>query len=354
MKVEVFNAHYKYIILKHALKENNVSQTCELFGISRTTYYKWNRAYEKHGMIGLEVKDPKKPDMPNKVNRTIEYEILSHVQRFPTDGPKRIYYELRAEGFNIGESGIYNVLKRHNLEAKVKRIDYSKNKSLHVSEKQKLKKLTGYFENTDETYPGYLVIQRMDFIGTFDGIGKIYQYSLYDTYSKWGAVKLYNKKQDINIWYYFELKLVYLMNTLNLNIENLITEKTKEFLPYFVKGDKYKKIIENCHIKHRFISPEKNTILDTMGDFNELLVKDFYNKIGTDKNLNSFIKVEHAFHKFLRHYNFSRVISSGSNVGNVPAKVMLERAVHNNVDLDTLPLWIMALLSPLKEGDKVE
>lgn len=354
MKVEGFNSHYKYIVLKHALKKNNVSQTCELFGISRTTYYNWNRAYEKHGMIGLEIKEPKNPKMPNKVNRAIEYEILSHVQRFPTDGPKRIYYELRAEGVNIGESGIYNVLKRNNLEVKVKRIAYSKNKALHVSEKQKIKKLTNCFENTREPYPGYLVIQRMDFIGTFDGIGTIYQYSLYDTYSKWGAVKLYNKKQDINIWYYFELKLVYLMNTLNLTIENLITEKTKEFIPYFVKGEKYKKIIENCHINHRFIAPEEDAILDSMGDFNELLVKDFYNKIGMDKNLNSFIKVEHAFHKFLRHYNFSRIISNGCNAGKVPAKVILERAVQNNVDLDTLPLWILALLSPLKEGDTVE
>ena len=73
-----------------------------------------------------------------------------------------------------------------------------------------------------------------------------------------------------------------------------------------------------------------------MSDFNELLVKDFYNKIGMDKNLNSFIKVERALNKFLRHYNFSKVISSGCNVGKVPAKVILERAVHNNVDLDTL------------------
>ena len=84
---------------------------------------------------------------------------------------------------------------------------------------------------------------------------KIYQYSLYDTYSKCGVVKIYNKKQDINIWYYFELKLVYLMKTFNLNIENLLTEKTKEFVPYFVKGDKYKEIIENSHINHRFIAP---------------------------------------------------------------------------------------------------
>ncbi|MBU3142845.1 helix-turn-helix domain-containing protein [Clostridium sp. CF012] len=354
MKVEVFNAHNKYMILKHALKENNVSQTCELFGISRTTYYNWNRAYEKHGMLGLEIKEPKKPKMPNKANRSIEDEILSHVQRFPTDGPKRIYYDLRVEGFNIGESGIYNVLKRYNLSTKVKRIDYSKNKGIYVSEKQKNKKLALCFENTKESYPGYVVIQRIDFLGTYDGIGKIYQYSLYDTYSKWGVVKLYNKKQDIDIWYYFELKLVYLMKTFNINIENLITAKTKEFVPYFIKGDKYKEIIENSHINHRFIALEKNTILDVMSDFNELLVKDFYNKIGTDKTLNSFIKVERALHKFLRHYNFSRVISSGCNSGKVPAKVILDIAIQNNLDLDTLPLWILALLTPLKEGDRVE
>jgi transposase len=354
MKVEIFNAHNKYMILKHALRENNVTRTCKLFGITRTTYYNWNRAYQKHGMIGLAVKLPQKPKMPNKVNRKIEYEILSYAHRFPADGPKRIYYELRVEGINIGESGIYNVLKRHNLSTKALRIQYSKNKLLHISEKQKSKKLIPSFENTQESYPGYLVIQRMDFIGTFDGIGKIYQYSIYDTYSKWGVIKLYNKKQDINIWDYFELKLVYLMKTFNLNIENLVTEKTKEFVPYFVNNNKYKEIIENFHISHKFVAPEKNTILDIMLDFNELLLKEFYYKIGRGKSLDSFIKVENGIHKFLRHYNFTRVISSGCNAGKVPARVVLERAINNNVDLDTLPLWILVLLNPSKRGDQIE
>jgi transposase len=354
VKVEGFNAHNKYVILKHALKENNVYYTCELFGISRTTYYNWNRNYEKYGMVGLEVKEPKKPKMPNKVNREIEHEILSHVQRFPTDGPKITYYDLRSEGFDIGESGIYNVLKRYKLSTKAQRIQYSKSKGIDVIKRQKDKKLDPFFERTKESYPGYVVIQRIDFLGTFDGVGKIYQYSLYDTFSKFGVVKLYNKKQDINIWYYFELKLLYLMKTFNLNIENLLTAKTKEFIPYFIKGDKYKEITVNSNINHRFISLEKNTILDGMRDFNELLIKEFYNEIGTDKNLNSFIKFERALNKFLRHYNFSRVISSGCNAGKVPAKVILDRAVQNNVDLDTLPLWLLALLSPLKEGDKVE
>jgi len=357
MKVEVFNAHNKYMIIKHALKENNVSKTCELFGITRTTYYNWNRAYQKHGMMGLESKEPKKPKMPNKVSKTIENEILSYTERFPTDGPKRIYYELKAEGFDIGESGIYNVLKRNKLSTKAQRLEYYKNKELHLNanrKNRKSKKVAPYFESTQVSYPGYLVIQRLDFIGTFEGIGKIYQYSVYDTYSKWGVVKIYNKKQDINIWDYFEVKLVYLMKTFNINIENLITEKSKEFVPYFVNSNNYKEIIENFHINHKFIAHEKNTVLDAMVDFNELLVKEFYNKIGTDKTMDSFIKVESGIHKFLRHYNFSRVISGGCNAGKVPARVVLERAAKENLDLDTLPLWILILLNGPKRGDQNE
>ena len=292
--------------------------------------------------------------MPNKVNKTIEQEILSYIEKYPTDGPKRIFYELRAEGLNIGESGIYNVLKRHNLSTKAMRTEYSKNKARHFNAMHKNKMITPCFESTQESYPGYLVLQRIDFIGRFDGIGRIYQYSFYDTYSRWGIVKLYNRKQDIDVWDYFEVKLVYLIKIFNLNIENLITEKTKEFVPYFVNSDKYKEIIENLHINHRFIASEKNTILHSIGDFNELLIKEFYNKIGNNKDLDSFVKVERGIHKFLRNYNFSRVITSGCNTGKVPAKVILERAVHNDVDLDTLPLWILALLNQPIRGDQNE
>lgn len=351
MRAKVFNAHNKYIVLQHALKEKNVSSTCELFGISRTTYYNWKKAYEKNGMTGLEIDEPKKPKMPNKVNKTIENEILSYVRKFPTDGVNRIYYELKTEGFNIGVSGIYNVLKRHNLSRKNERIEYSQNKSIHFNSKRRIKKSKTNFNKIKKSYPGYLVIQRIDYIGTFEGIGKIYQYSIYDTYSKWGSVKLYNKKQDIDIWYYFELKLGYLMKTFNISIENLVTQKTKEFVPYYVKNNDYKEIIDDFKIKHEFIPPNESSVLDDLNDFNELLIKEFYNKIQIDDNINSFIDVEIELHKFLRYYNFVREITSGNNIGKVPAKVMLERAIHNNIDMDTLPLWTLTLINSFKEGD---
>lgn len=354
MKSRGFNAHNKYMILKHAFKENNISQTCRLFGISRTTFYNWQKAYRKHGMIGLENEEPKMPQMPNKVSKVIEQEILTYVARYPTDGPKRIYYELRSEGFDMGETGIYNVLRRHELTRKAQRVEYSMNKDLHMKINRKDNRREPVSFNIREAHPGYLVIQRIDFMGTFVGIGRIYQYSLYDTASKWGGVKLYNKRQDINIWDYFEFKLAYLLKTFNLSIENLVTEKKKDFLPYLVKGNKYKEIIADFNINHIFISPDSNTVLDEMRVFNEFIITEFYNKIGINDDLDSFIKVECGLSEFIREYNFHGVISDGSNTGRTPVEVILEKALQNDADLDTLPLWLLALINFSRRTDKDE
>lgn len=348
MKSKGFNAYTKYMILQHALKGDNVSQTCELFGISRTTFYNWKKAYEKHGMAGLENKKRRKPKMPNKVSKDIEQEILLYVTKYPADGPKRIYYELISQGFNIGETGIYNVLKRHNLTRKAQRIEYSMNEKSHINIKKRDKKDMSIFLNAKKAYPGYLVIQRIDFIGTFEGIGRIYQYSFYDTVSRWREVKIYNKKQDIDIWQYFERKLIYLLETFSLDIENLVTEKEREFLPYFVKGNKYKEILEDFNINHIFISSEYIDILDDMREFNEFLMMEFYNKIPLNDDLDSFIKVEDAINSFIRKYNFYSIIPNGPKKGKTPAEVVLERSIENGADLDTLPLWLLALINHSK------
>ncbi len=365
MKSEVFNAHNKYRILKHAMKEKNVSRTCEIFGISRATFYNWNRAYLKYGMNGLELKEPKSPTMPNKVSREIENAILSYVTKFPTDGPKRIYYELKSEGLSVGETGIYNVLKRSGLTTQTKRIAFSNHSIKTVdfeTTKAKIKTMQNTVLSEKSTYPGHHVIQRIDYMGTFEGIGKIYQYSVVDTFSRWGIVKLYNRKKDIDIWDYFEVKLVYLMKIFNLSIDQLLTIKSKPFVPFFVNGDKYQEILDGFKIDHQFISQDqiehlsspssnpstnhgKVEAIEALDAFNRLLLKGFYEKIGSEVNYDSFAQVERAMNKFVRQTNFSISISSGINSGKKPAEVVLDHAKANNVDLDTLPLWLMAVIN---------
>ena len=351
MKQEAFNAHNKYRILKHGKRTGNISETCEIFGISRTTFYQWKNAYEQHGMRGLEVKEPKTPEMPNKVSAVVERAILNYVRSNPADGPRRIYYELKSEDFEVGETGVYNVLKRNSLTTREKRLAYSKQHRLM----QKLKKIPlNHQLNLNDNYPGYLVLQRLDYMGNYEGIGKIYQYTIYDTDSKWVFAKIFNRKIDIDVWEFFEAKLVYLMRTFKLDVANLLTEKNKVFVPFFVRNDRYKELMARYTIGHQFINRDQMPLMDEMDVFHQYLVKTFYDEIADSPHLNSFINVERAFHTTLRHYNFKEVIIKGPHAGKVPASVVLARAEANNIDMNTLPLWVMALIDPLKKEDDTD
>lgn len=345
-----FNAYTRYTILKHGFKSGNITETCELFHISRTTFYNWKNAYEKYGVIGLKNEEPRKPKMPNKVSKELEGKILDYIRKYPEDGPRRIYYELKSEGFDLGETGIYNVLRRKGLTKKAQRIKYSRSKRYDKKDSDNVEnKSLGSFK-IEKTYPGYLSVQRINFVGTFDGIGKIYQYIIYDMDSKWVEIKLYNRKQDIDIWDFFELKLVYLMETFNINIENLVSQKERNFLPYFVKGDKYNKTIDAYNINHLFYTLEETDIFEEILEFNKFLVKNFYNKIPLEENKSSFVEIHNELKTFIRKYNFTNKISIGPNKGKTPAQVIFKKAKENGTDLDTLPLWIVALIESSKRG----
>lgn len=354
LKSKGFNAYTKYIILKHGLKEKNVSKTCELFGISRTSFYNWLRAYEKYGIEGLEEKERKKPNMPNKVSKEVEAEILAYVAKHPKDGPRRIHYELKAEGIEVGETGIYNVLRKNNLNKMNQRMEYAKNKSKSNRLKQKENSNLQAILNFPQKYPGYLVLQKIDYIGNFDGIGRIYQYCFFDVASKWGEVKIYNRKQDIDIWLYFEQKLIYLLETFNLTIDNIITERKREFLPYVVKSNKFNEIIGAYNINHIFAYSEDHYIFKEIIEFNEFLMEEFYKKIPLNKKLDTFRKVEVELYDFIRKYNFLSKIPFGPNAGKTPAEAVLNRAIENGTDLDTLPLWILALINYSNGVGKIE
>jgi hypothetical protein len=49
----------------------------------------------------------------------------------------------------------------------------------------------------ETAHPGYLGSQDTFYVGTLKGVGRIYQQTFVDTYSKWAAAKLYTSKTPI-------------------------------------------------------------------------------------------------------------------------------------------------------------
>ena len=95
---------------------DTISNICKRYGVSRKTYYKWNKRYEQNGMWGL-LDNSRRP-------HNIKYKkITSEIQETILDlrlskrfGCNRIKFRLRKiDGISLSTRTIYKILKRHSL-----------------------------------------------------------------------------------------------------------------------------------------------------------------------------------------------------------------------------------------------
>jgi transposase len=66
----------KLRVLNHGMQNGNISKTCRYFGISRETFYKWKRTYERMGEQGLIDSKPCPENPKIRVPKHIEDKIL--------------------------------------------------------------------------------------------------------------------------------------------------------------------------------------------------------------------------------------------------------------------------------------
>ncbi|SFI27493.1 Transposase [Tindallia magadiensis] len=342
-----FNAHSKHRILMYGIKEKNVAKTCRVFGISRTIYYRWMKAYEKEGMKGLEGKERKPPVMKNKIGKQWEEEILEYVLLYPEDGPKRIFYEMKSRGMEISESGIYKVLLRKNLTRKVQRRNFAQEKAMDPVKENK-KKEGFYRKETPVKGIGDLMIQRIDYLGRFQGVGRVYQYTLYDLYSGLAVSRIFQGKNQIDIGFLLDRKIRYLLKTFDASITLLCSCYQKEFLPYFIKGDMLQRALEDLDICHQFIK-EDHPMVEKLKAFQRDLRAGFYKELEKNGGLFHFSEMEKALEQQIRRHNFFIPIKAGLHQGKAPIEMMIESSKIKESDLESLPLWILALLDRRRE-----
>jgi transposase len=105
----------KLKILNHGKESGNVSKTCRYYGISRETYYKWKRAYEKEGETGLINSKPCPQNPKLRIPASIEEKII-YLRKNYYLGQQRIsWYLKRYHDIEVSPSGVWQVLKRNGL-----------------------------------------------------------------------------------------------------------------------------------------------------------------------------------------------------------------------------------------------
>lgn len=180
-------------LLKLAETLGNVSQVCKVFGYSRDSFYRFKELYEAAGEQGLQEISRQKPCFKNRIDKHIEDAIVEMAFQQPAYGQHRISNELKKRGLFVSPGGVRSVWQRYNLETFTKRLKALKAKvaqeGLILTESQ----LVALERSKDEKeahgeieteHPGYLLSQDTYYVGTIKGVGRIYQQTVIDTYSK--------------------------------------------------------------------------------------------------------------------------------------------------------------------------
>ena len=191
-------------LLRLAEELGNVSQACRIMGYSRDSFYRFRQLYAEHGMEGLREISRQKPNPKNRVAREVEEAVVKFATDYPAYGQKRVSNELKKRGIFVSPGGVRSVWLRHNLENFKKRLkaleaQLAANESMILTEAQlqALEKAREQREAEGEIeteHPGYLGSQDTYYVGTIKGIGRIYQQTFIDTYSKVAFAKLYTSK----------------------------------------------------------------------------------------------------------------------------------------------------------------
>lgn len=319
-------------LLNLAQELGNISKACKVMGYSRETFYRYQEAVEQGGVEALLEKTRRKPNYENRVDEATERRVLAYAIDYPTYGQLRTSNELRKEGVIVSASGVRSIWLRNALANKKQRLTALEKKmadeqfilteaQLAALEKKKEDDLAcGEIETA---HPGYLGSQDTFYVGHLKGVGRIYQQTFVDTYSKIACCKLYTTKTPITSADLLNDRVLPLFEAHQMGLLRILTDRGTEYCGKVDQHDYelYLGLNDIEHTKTKAYSPQTNGIAER---FHKTILEEFYQIAFRKKIYSSLDELQKDLDDWVEYYNQHRTHQGKMCCGRTPMQTFLD------------------------------
>ncbi|QGP62038.1 Integrase core domain protein (plasmid) [Piscirickettsia salmonis] len=337
----------------------------------------------------------KKPNVKNRVPEHIEQAVIDLAIENPALGQLRASNELLQRGIIVSSSGVRSVWLRNGLETFKKRLKALEAKSaqdgillteeqLQALEKAKQEKeahgenkfaqnsiylssqqATRYFGKLplrvvmrfvffrsklrgirplaiETEHPGYLGSQDTYYVGTMKGVGRIYQQTFVDTYSRVAFACLYTEKNAVTAAHALNESVIPWLEERDTPLLRILTDRGTEYCGKIEHHayQLYLAIEDVDHTRTKARSPQTNGICER---FHRTMKQEFYDIAFRKKVYNSLEELQVDVDEWLIKYNQHRPHSGKYCYGKTPMQIFQdskhlaqEKIINKNVQSDSL------------------
>lgn len=323
---------HKAGLLNLAEELGNVSEACKVMGVSRDTFYRYQELVEDGGVDSLISKSRRIPNLKNRVDEQTEQAVLVHAVDYPAHGQARTSNELRKQGVFVSGSGVRSIWLRHNLENFKKRLAALEEKvekegiiltDEQVAALERKKQDDEACGEIETHHPGYLGSQDKFYVENLKGVGRIYQQTFVDTYSKIAFARLYTTKTPITSADVLNDRVLPFFEAQELPMLRILTDRGTEYCGKVEQHDYqlYLAINDIDHTKTKARHPQTNGICER---FHKTILNEYYQVTFRKKLYDSLEMLQKDLDEWLDNYNNERTHQGKMCCGRTPMETLID------------------------------